>query len=51
VDDPAVLEEVTAALERASVATAGVEMDPVLGKPYVAFRDPDNVQWEFYLAT
>lgn len=51
VDDPAVLDEVSAALERASVPTAGVEMDPVLGKPYVAFRDPDNVQWEFFLAT
>jgi glyoxylase I family protein len=51
VDDPAVLEEVAAALEGASVPTAGVEVDPVLGKPYVAFRDPDNVQWEFYLAT
>jgi glyoxylase I family protein len=51
VDDPAVLEEVAAALEGASVPTAGVEVDPVLGKEYVAFRDPDNVQWEFYLAT
>ena len=51
VDDPAVLDEVSAALERASVPTAGVEMDPVLGKPYVAFRDPDNVQWEFFLTT
>jgi len=51
VDDPAVLEEVTAALEGASVPTAGIETDPVLGKPYVAFRDPDNVQWEFFLAS
>ena len=51
VDDPAALEEVAAALEGASVPTAGVEIDPVLGKEYVAFRDPDNVQWEFYLAT
>jgi catechol 2,3-dioxygenase-like lactoylglutathione lyase family enzyme len=51
VDDPAVLEEVAAALEGASVPTAGVEIDPVLGKEYVAFRDPDHVQWEFYLAT
>jgi catechol 2,3-dioxygenase-like lactoylglutathione lyase family enzyme len=51
VDDPAVLDEVVSALEHASVPTAGVETDPVLGKPYVAFRDPDNVQWEFFLAT
>ena len=51
VDDPAVLDEVVSALEEASVPTAGIETDPVLGKPYVAFRDPENVQWEFYLAT
>ena len=51
VDDPVVLEEVVSALEAASVPTAGIEVDPVLGKSYVAFRDPDNVQWEFYLAT
>ena len=51
VDDPGVLEEVVSALEAASVPTAGIEVDPVLGKSYVAFRDPDNVQWEFYLAT
>ena len=51
VDDVAVLEEVASALEGASVPTAGIEIDPVLGKSYLAFRDPDNVQWEFYLAT
>jgi glyoxylase I family protein len=42
------LQEVVAALELAGVRTAGVEHDPVLDKSYVAFRDPDNVQWEFY---
>jgi hypothetical protein len=31
------------------VETEGVETDPVLNKEYVAFRDPDNVQWEFYM--
>jgi catechol 2,3-dioxygenase-like lactoylglutathione lyase family enzyme len=51
VDDPAVLDDVVSALEQASVPTAGVETDPVLGKQYVAFRDPDNVQWEFFLAS
>lgn len=45
------LDGVVAALERAGVATAGVEHDPVLDKSYVAFRDPDNVQWEFYAST
>jgi glyoxylase I family protein len=51
VADAAALEEVVAALERAGVVTAGVEHDPVLDKSYVAFRDPDNVQWEFYAST
>jgi glyoxylase I family protein len=38
------------ALAGAGVDTAGIETDPVLGKEYVCFRDPDNVQWEFYIA-
>jgi catechol 2,3-dioxygenase-like lactoylglutathione lyase family enzyme len=48
VPDRATLEELVERLEGAGVETAGVELDPVLGKEYVAFRDPDNVQWEFY---
>jgi glyoxylase I family protein len=48
VPDASALDEVVTVLERAGVWTAGVEHDPVLDKSYVAFRDPDNVQWEFY---
>ena len=48
VADRATLEELVDRLNAAGVGTAGVELDPVLGKEYVAFRDPDNVQWEFY---
>ena len=48
VPDASALDEVVTVLERAGVRTAGVEHDPVLDKSYVAFRDPDNVQWEFY---
>jgi len=51
VADPGTLDEVVAALGRAGVPTAGVEHDAVLDKDYVAFRDPDNVQWEFYVST
>jgi len=51
VSDATALEQVVAALERAGVATAGIEDDPVLGKQYVAFRDPDNVQWEFFVSS
>jgi len=50
VPDREALEAAVAALRGASVETEGIETDPVLGKEYVAFRDPDNVQWEFYSA-
>jgi glyoxylase I family protein len=51
VPNAGVLDEVVRALEGAGVTTAGVEHDPVLDKSYVAFRDPDNVQWEFFAST
>jgi catechol 2,3-dioxygenase-like lactoylglutathione lyase family enzyme len=44
------LERLERSLRVAGVDTAGIEHDPVLDKDYVAFRDPDNVQWEFYMA-
>ena len=44
------LEGLERSLRDAGVDTAGIEHDPVLDKDYVAFRDPDNVQWEFYMA-
>lgn len=50
IDDRAELERLVASLETAGVQTAGIEVDPVLQKEYVAFRDPDNIQWEFYTA-
>ncbi len=48
VDDRASLDGLVERLREHGVDTAGVETDPVLNKEYVAFRDPDNVQWEFY---
>jgi glyoxylase I family protein len=48
VPDRAQLERAVEALRGAHVATEGIETDPLLGKEYVCFRDPDNVQWEFY---
>jgi catechol 2,3-dioxygenase-like lactoylglutathione lyase family enzyme len=50
VDDRATLEELVERLGANAVQTVGIETDPVLGKEYVCFRDPDNVQWEFYTA-
>lgn len=49
VDDRATLDELIERLRADGVDTEGVEHDPVLNKDYVAFRDPDNVQWEFYM--
>ena len=34
-------------LDEAGVPNSGVKADPV-GPAMVAFRDPDNVQWEFF---
>ncbi len=50
VEDRAELDSFVERLRAAGVETQGVESDPVLGKEYVAFRDPDNVQWEAYMA-
>jgi catechol 2,3-dioxygenase-like lactoylglutathione lyase family enzyme len=49
VDDPATLDELVERLRAEGSETTGVEHDSVLDKDYVAFRDPDNVQWEFYM--
>lgn len=48
VDDRTALDDLVERLRGAGVDTAGVELDTVLNKEYVCFRDPDNVQWEFY---
>ena len=49
VEDRAELDSLVERLAAASVETEGVETDVVLGKEYVSFRDPDNVQWEAYM--
>jgi len=49
VDDRSDLEKLVESLQNSGVGTAGIEVDPVLGKEYVCFRDPENVQWEFYM--
>jgi glyoxylase I family protein len=36
-------------LSDANVENTGVKTDPVLQKQYVAFKDPDRIQWEFYM--
>jgi catechol 2,3-dioxygenase-like lactoylglutathione lyase family enzyme len=49
VDDRATLESLVERLRAEGSETEGIEHDAVLDKDYVAFRDPDNVQWEFYM--
>jgi glyoxylase I family protein len=44
------LERVAAALEEAHVPSAGLRFDAVLQRRYVAFKDPDGIAWEFYMA-
>jgi catechol 2,3-dioxygenase-like lactoylglutathione lyase family enzyme len=48
--DEAELVRVARALETALVPTTGLRFDEVLRRRYVAFRDPDGIAWEFYMA-
>ena len=48
--DDAELERVAAALTAAGVENTGVKLDDALGKRYVAFKDPDRIAWELYMA-
>lgn len=50
IEDRSELDSLVERLRAAGVHTEGVETDPVLNKEYVAFRDPDNVQCEAYMA-
>ena len=36
-------------LADAGVENSGVKLDETLQKHYVAFKDPDLIQWEFYM--
>ena len=49
-DDEAELARVAGALSAAGVENTGVKLDETLGKRYVAFKDPDRIAWELYMA-
>lgn len=49
-EDEAELERVANALKDAGVENTGVKLDETLGKRYVAFKDPDRIAWEYYMA-
>ena len=44
------LERVASALTAAGIENTGAKLDETLGKRYVAFKDPDRIAWEFYMA-
>ena len=44
------LHRVASALTGWGIENTGVKTDDVLGKDYVAFRDPDGIKWELYMA-
>src|SRR5262245_58398517 len=44
------LHRVAAGLAKAGVPNTGVKIDEALQVPYVAFKDPDGIAWELYLA-
>ena len=48
--DEAELERVARGLEAAAVPSTGLRFDAVLRRRYVAFKDPDGIAWEFYMA-
>jgi catechol 2,3-dioxygenase-like lactoylglutathione lyase family enzyme len=43
------LHRVAKGLAEAGVENTGVKLDDTLKKLYVAFKDPDRIQWEFYM--
>ena len=48
--DEAELQRVAGALASAGVENTGVKLDPLLNRRYVAFKDPDRIAWEVYMA-
>jgi glyoxylase I family protein len=44
------LQRVAVALAAANVDNTGIKLDPTLNRRYVAFKDPDRIAWELYMA-
>ncbi len=43
------LERVAKGLTEEGIENTGVKTDLTLQKQYVAFKDPDRIQWEYYM--
>jgi glyoxylase I family protein len=50
VENEDALNEWAARLDAAGVEHSGVKITPATGSALIAFRDPDNIQLEFYVA-
>jgi catechol 2,3-dioxygenase-like lactoylglutathione lyase family enzyme len=48
--DESELDRVAEALSREGIENTGTKTDDALGKRYVAFKDPDRIAWELYMA-
>ena len=48
--EEAELTRVARALNNAGIENTGIRLDPALNREYVAFKDPDRIAWEFYMA-
>ncbi|NLG09571.1 MAG: VOC family protein [Deinococcales bacterium] len=49
-EDEAELDRVAARLEDEGIWSTGAKTDEALGKRYVAFKDPDGIKWEYFMA-
>jgi catechol 2,3-dioxygenase-like lactoylglutathione lyase family enzyme len=47
--DEEFMEAMAEKLKKAGVETKGVQIFPLTGNKYMAFRDPDNIQLEYWL--
>jgi glyoxylase I family protein len=45
------LKRIASELDRAGIENTGIKTDETLNKKYVAFKDPDRISWEYYMAT
>ena len=45
------LHRVAEELQKAGIENTGVKTDETLNKAYVAFKDPDRISWEYYMAS
>lgn len=43
------LQRITTELNLAGIENTGIKTDATLNKKYVAFKDPDQISWEYYM--